>query len=570
MPLDGILLHELVNECDRELMSSRVDRINQPEKKTITIAFRGMRRNDRVLFALGSSPHICITERKTDNPEYPPMFCMLLRKHLGSARLLSVTQPGLERICEWTFESMDELGTLSQKKLICELMGANANLILVDSEGRIIDSLKRTDVDGSDRPVFPGLFYRYPDSGGRIDLLSAADTQIREQLSGMEDIGEKTLTRSFMGISPLIAREILQTGDAAEHLIRLRDDIREKRLYPVMLTRDSEPFDFTFCHTSQYAGAIEEKRYPSYSELIDAFYQEKDEAAMQKKRVQDLRKITVTLQDRLTRKLAAQRQELETAKQRETLRIKADVLMANLHLLEKGMTKVSLQNYYAEDGSEIEIRLQPTLSPQQNAQKYYKDYNRMKNAQSILTEQIEAGEKEQEYLASILSEIDRSSGLAELMDIRREMTDSGYIRAQNAGKKKNTRQKMYSRPYRYRSSDGVTIYVGRNNRQNEELTLRSAGRYDIWMHTQKIPGAHVIIVKEQGEISDRTLEEAAMIAAWHSDASLSTHVPVDYTEIRNVKKQPGGRCGMVIYKNFKTIITTPDKKSVDRLLVDGK
>ena len=578
MPLDAITLQAVVSELNDTLVGAKIDKIHQPEHQMVILSLRTQNGNQKLFISTGASPRLNLTDARIENPASPPMFCMLMRKHLTGARIRSISQPGLERIVTIELDTTDELGDPTRKTLTAELYGRQANLILYGADGRIIDCLRRVDPEMSvTRQVLPGLFYKLPEPPDRIDFRTFSKDELRAVLApfGSQLPEEKRFTSLFMGLSPLIARELLyragiaddsQPEALAEELLRLSELIRNGGHRPVLLQKaDGSPMDYTFMEILQYGVSVTQKRCASFSSMLDEFYLEKERVTRQKKYSQELYRLVTTAQERLTKKLALQKEEYRRALDREHLRKYGDLLMAGLNLIDKGATKARLPDYYVEGTPEIEIPLDVKLSPQQNAQRYYKNYNRMKNAEAALSLQLEQTERELQYLESVLDELTRAATPQELIEIREELLASGYLKDKSkakAGKKKSPPKSI--RPFEYKTSDGFLVLAGRNNIQNEELTLKTAFKSDLWFHTQKIPGSHVILICDGRKPTDLAKSDAAMIAAFHSKASSSARVPVDYTEVKNVKKMPGGKCGMVNYKNFETAIVTPDGKMIEK------
>ncbi len=598
MAFDTVCLSCVVSELSQLLEHGKIDKVQQPERDEILLTVRNRQGTHRILIsANGSSPRIQATTAPKEQPKVPPMFCMLLRKHLVSGRLISVTQLVEDRIVKLEIENADELGVSSKKSLIAELMGRYSNVILCDGDGHIIDCLKRVDAEMSpDRQILPGLFYRLPALRQKLTLSQCDENIIRTKIAEADDTVavDKYLLVHFAWLSPLVCREVVYrtAGTVSAHfcelspadrytlgseIIKIMNDIRENRCEPTMLLerrRDVggieilKAADFSYLPIRQYEGVREIRRHRSFSELLDEFYTARDAAERMRQRSQAILKTVTNTRDKLKRKLDSQRQELTTAADRDKYKRLGDLIMSNLYQLEKGMTEVSLIDYYHEDCPEVRIKLDPRYTPQQNAQRYYKQYTRAKNAEQMLTQMISEGEQEIVYLESVLDELSRATTTAELMEIRQEIAQNGYASqkwADSTPKKGKHKEEKLLPPYEYVSSTGFTIYAGRNNRQNELLTLKTARNTDMWFHTQKIHGSHVVI-DCHGEMPDeQTLTEAAVIAAYHSSAKLSENVPVDYTQIKNVKKQPGGKAGMVIYVNYKTAYVTPDESLVDRL-----
>ena len=504
------------------------------------------------------------------------MFCMLLRKHLGGGRIAAITQPPAERSVCLSLDCTDEMGVPCRKQLILELMGRNSNLILTDPEGRIIDCLRRVDFEMSEqRQVLPGLFYRDPPKQDKRDP-NVTDLSTLEALLRAAD-GEKRLDQwildNFAGISPLVARELafgfcgetdapLPDDRAAlvEYLYKAWNDTASRR--PTLLLRDGKPKEFSYRPILQYGVYMTQEICESYAVLLDRFYSETDHSERMRQRSQTLRKTVTTLRDRALRKLALQQKEREATLDRERLRRMGDIVTANLHRIECGQTLLRAEDFYDESLHEIEIPLKPNLSPQQNAARYYKDYAKAKHAEKVLAEQIAHGEVEAEYLATVLDELSRAENERDLTEIRAELEAGGYVRAAN--QKRQIKQHP-SKPMEFTSSDGYCILVGRNNRQNDQLSLKTARRDDLWLHVQKFHGTHVVLCCGGTTPPDETITEAAMLAAWFSQARDGQNVPVDVTPVKYLRKPNGSPPGFVIYDRYRTVLVTPDPALEKRL-----
>lgn len=552
MPLDAICLTAVVRELNGRISGAKIDKVLQPSRDEVHLVLHAGRENVRLLLSASQQhPRVHLTGVTRENPAVPPMFCMLLRKHLIGGRLRTATQPRLERVVIFELDCTDDMGSPVEKKLICEVMGRHSNLILVGTDGRIIDCLRRVDSEMSEkRQVLPGMYYRLPPEQGKLDFQAAGRDGLRElwrsKPDGMPE--DKWLLDTFNGLSPLVCRELAHNGLPGS-LLALTARMEAGDFLPVMLTEDGAPKDFSFMPIGQYEGVYAECVCDDFSSLLDMFFTRRDMQAQMKQKAQALARQATNSRDRIVRKLAAQRQELEDARNRERLRECGDLLMASLHLIRKGDESVEVDDFYADPPAKARIRLDPTRTPQQNAAKYYKDYAKAKNAEALLAVQIDKGQADVEYWESVLEELQRVSSDRELQEIRDEIHPP---RASQKGRDK------LSAPMEFVSSEGVRILAGRNNRQNDQLTFRIADRNDIWMHTQKIPGCHVIIESGADEPGDRTLLEAAVIAALYSKGKNSPKVPVDYTRVKYVKKPPGANPGMVIYDKFKTILVSPD------------
>ena len=573
MPLDALCLTALAEELRPALEGARIDKIYQPARDEVLLHLRSQAGNVRLLLsARPGSPRAHLTTLVWENPDKPPMFCMLLRKHLQGARILALEQPPLERILVFRLEVLDELGDRVERRLVLECMGRSANLILLDGEGRILDCIRRVEGDlaRGQRQLLPGLFYRQPPESDKLNPFTMDGDQLAAALenpAGREP--EKLLLDTFTGLSPLIARELAFRAGGAEHLAaeleKLSRTVKEKNYTPILLVRDGQPADFTFLPILQYGPATESVPQESFSALLDGFYQRREAADRVRQRGADLVKAVTSARDRTARKLANQRRELEATRDRERLRELGDILTSNLHRMEKGMTSVTALDFYDPEGGEVDIKLDPLLTPQQNAAKYYKEYNKAKTAEKMLTLQLEKGEGELEYLNSVLENLDLAEGERDLQEIRQELADTGYLRRGKTAAKREKR--VAGKPMEFRSTAGLRITVGKNNSQNDLLTAKLAHKSDIWLHTQKIHGSHVILWLEGGQADAQSLTEAAVLAATFSQARDGKKVPVDYTPVKYVKKPAGARPGMVVYTTYQTALVDPDPDLAKRLRV---
>ena len=575
MPFDAMFLSAVCDELRQELIGARVEKIQQPARDMVVLQLRGKAR--LLLSASGSRPRFHVTQASYENPAQPPMFCMLLRKHLAGGRIAAIEQPPAERSVELTLDCTDEMGTPCQKRLILELMGRNSNLILTDGENRILDCMRRVDFEMSEqRQVLPGLFYhRPPRQEGKLtpqELTKPALERLLAQTAAPVHL-DRWIVDHVAGISPLIARELafdfcgetdadVLTLDRARLAEALTQPSLLQARQPTLLLCGGRPKDFSYCPIRQYGAYMTARTMPSFSALLDAFYTETEQRERMLQKSQSLRRTVTNLLERTRRKLAAQRKEREASLDRETLRRRGDIVTANLHAMTRGMTVLRAVDFYQEDMPEIEIPLRPELSPQQNAARFYKEYNKAKHAEKILAEQIARGEIEEEYLGAVLDELNRAESERDLAEIRAELEAGGYVRS--ADRRRQQKQPA-SRPMRFRSSDGFEILVGRNNRQNDQLSLKTARRDDLWLHIQKFHGTHVIICCAGAPVPDGTITEAAMLAAWYSQAREGQNVPVDVTQVRNLRKPNGAKPGMVVYDRYRTVIVTPDAALCERL-----
>lgn len=587
MSFDGIVVKSVTYELLNLLNNGKIEKIYQPENDEIILSIRNGSNNYKLLISASSSnPRIYITNETKTNPMTPPMFCMLLRKHIQSGRINDIYQYSMDRVICIDIQSLDELGVLSTKTLIIEIMGKHSNIILIDKNTkRIIDSVKRVPASlSSIRQILPGLEYKNPPSQDKLSPfdLSKEDfiNLINKCEKGMPIY--KMLYGNIIGLSPLLAKEIcyranlddisiveqLQNNYADNLYISFKkfySDIYNNMFFPTIVNNqeNDEIIAFSAIHILQY-GNFPKIHFSSINELLENFYIIRDKIDRIKHKSSDLRKSISVKLDRTLNKLAKQKEELLEAEEREIFRIYGDLLTANLHKIEKKQNSIILENFYKENLEEVHISLDPRLSPIQNAQKYYKKYNKLKNAYKLVSEQIVKTQEEVDYLENVLISLENCTELRELEEIREELFNEGYIKRSSTKVKKKEKE-VSSSPHHFISSDGYDIYIGKNNKQNDHLTLKLANKEDIWMHTKNIPGSHVIIKKKECQVPKDTIIEAAKLAAYHSKAKLSSNVPVDYTERRNVKKPSSAKPGMVIYDYYNTIYVTPEKELLNEL-----
>ena len=576
MPFDGAFLHKIKNEINEFAVGSRVEKIFQPSREELVFVLRNRNGAFRLLLtSRADCPRIHFTVNTIENPQTPPMFCMLLRKILQGARFVSVFQPELERVLKLEFSAANELGDKAVYFVIIEIMSRHSNIILVDQNENIVDSVKRVnDSVSTVRQVLPGLTYKYPPFQDKLNILETGNEKIFEKLEEHKDIDlSKALLNTLLGFSPLISREIASytTKGTDLHFSELKDEnISRLRFYldhirtviisdgePLMLTQTGgKPFDFTFSDINQYGIRLGKSRFDTYSQLVDEFYKEKDTVSRMTQHSGELLKLLANISDRISRKINAQTAELSECADREKYRIYGDLINSNLYKLQKGDLSLECDNYY-DEGNPIKIPLDVMKTPVQNSQKYYKNYKKLQNAETQIKTQIEQGNNELVYIDSVLDSLSRATILNEYLAIRAELAEQGYVKNKKKPGGKKEKKLPAIKPLEFISEDGLKILVGRNNKQNEFLTLKHAKNYDIWLHVKDYPGSHVIIESQGQEASDSTIEKAAKIAAFYSKVSQSPKALVDYTYVKFVRKQPGGLPGMVIYTDFKTIAVKP-------------
>ncbi len=568
MAFDATFLSAVLDEIRVKAAGARIDKIHQPSRDTVILHLKCQEGRQKLIFVANpTAPRLHLTTASPENPLEPPMFCMLLRKHLSGARLTHITQIPMERCAEFSFDCIDEMGDHVQKKLVCELMGRTCNLYLLSPEGRIIDCLRRIGLDESaKRPALPGLNYQYPDPITKDDPRSHTLQDYVNLLAepGADLISDRLMDR-LGGLSPLVCREaaLFAAGSVDARIEGLDPDTTADKLHlffsehlshpaPYYYAQaDGTPKQFAFCPIRQYGGC---ETAESFAALLDMYYTLRDRKDAMRQKGQAVRKTVQNLCTRFTRKLAIQEKELAATYDRERLRQLGDIVTANIHKIQKGQQKVRCVDFYDEDMKEIDIPISPILSPQQNAAKFYKDYAKLKNAEKELTHQIEVGEMELVYLKSVLEELDRAQTEAELEEIRRELQEGGYLKA-DPGKKRMKQGKLP--PMRFESTEGYPIYVGRNNRQNDELTFKLARKDDIWCHASKVHGSHVIISCGGTTPPDDTITQAAQLAAYYSEHKGGQNLSVDVTPVKQVKRLANGKPGMVIYHTYRSVIVNP-------------
>ena len=583
MALDGAFLYTVRNEL-LPLIGGRVEKIHQPSREEVIISIRTKSGSKKLyISANAGSARVHITENTVDNPQTPPMFCMLLRKRLGSGKLIDIRQDGLERILFLDFECVNELGDIVTVTLAVEIMGRCSNLIIVSGDGRVIDSIKRVDEEMSrERMVLPGMEYTLPPRDDRLNFLTCEPEDIKERLAGTQPKElSKALIRIFEGISPILAREwayfagrgahIESDTISSDQLDRLLFTIKRTReqvlsgecCFSVVSDKEGQLKDFSFVRLSQFGTLMYTKELSGPSELLDYFYSERDRAARTKQRANDLFKLLMNLTDRTSRRIAAQREELDACADKDRAKLFGDLISANMYRIQKGDSSAVVENFYDEECPQVTIPLDVRKTPAQNAQHYYGEYKKSVTAEEKLAEQIQKGEEELQYRESVFDSLTRASSENDIIQLRLELREQGYVRY--AGGKAKPPKALP--PIEYKSSDGFSILVGRNNKQNDQLSLKFAEKTDIWLHTQLITGSHVLILTDGETPPDKTIEEAAVIAAVNSSGRDSGLVPVDYCLARYVKKPTGAKPGKVIFTNYKTAFVKPDRELEQSLRV---
>lgn len=582
MAFDGITVSAIKAEIEDKILGGRIDKVYQPEKDEIILGIRSMGQAYKLLLTSNASnPKFHFTQTNPSNPMTPPLFCMVMRKHLQSGKIIKIEQPDFDRILNIYVESLNELGDYSVKKLVLEIMGRHSNIILTDENNTILDCIKHIGHDTSSvREVLPGREYTLPPSQGKINTLELDNNNFNEVLENNPSFKiQSVIYKNYTGISPIAASEIcyranvngstpvealtdIQKEIVFNKFAGLVEDIKANRFYPESITNEKgKTIDFSPIEMTQFNG-LEIKKYTSISELIESFYANRDFAYRIGQKTQDLRKLITQNIERCIRKKDIQMQTLRSIKNRDELRLKGELLTANIYSIKKGMTTVELPNYYSENQELVAIELDSNKTPSENAQKYYKAYNKAKRTFEALKDQIKSNDEELAYLESVLTSVNNCTDEQDVKEIRRELREEGYVKKVKNQKDKS---KKHSVPLHFISQDGFDIYVGKNNIQNDELTLKFARPRDIWMHTKNIPGSHVIIVANGQTIPDTTLNEGAMLSAFYSKAKNSSKVPVDYTEKKNVKKPNGSKPGFVIYETNKTAYITTSEEEIKKI-----
>lgn len=586
MAFDACMMRAVLSELMREFPEAKIEKILQPRNDEINMVIHHGRSSRRLVFNVGpNAPRLQLSDKQKENPLKAPMFCMLLRKHFLGAKIVSVSQPGFDRIAEFTVSCYDEMGFAAEKIIVCEIMGKYANLIILDSERKIIAALKVIDFASSSvRQVLPGLKYQIPAKADKIIPTEIDEAVFRQRLADFppERTGEKFITSTYSGIATQIARELVYraSGHTDTPVCNIDPDkfysvfsswqrlLAEENYTPtIVFDENGKPIDYSYMDISYLGDDVDKRHYDSFSAMLDTYFEEKDRLEHIHQRARDITTLLNNAEARTERKLGIQRQALLDADKGEEYKKYADLITANLYRLERGMESFTTVDYYDESCPEIEIKLDSRLSPSQNAQKMYKLYNKCKTAKSVLAEQIKLWESELRYLESVKQFLSRAECEQDVIEIRDELYRSGY-----ASKMRGyvPPKKLTSQPHRFVTSGGYELLVGRNNIQNDHLTFKMAGKGDLWFHTKDIPGSHVIMLCDGEEPSERDYTEAASVAARYSKATADL-VAVDYTRVKNIKKPSGAKPGFVIYKTNYTAFVKPAKdEEIERMKNNGR
>lgn len=577
MSYDGFVTGSVVHELCQKILGGKIDKIYQPEKDEIVLGIRTFGGKFRLLLSANpSNARVHLSDTKKENPMAPPMLCMLMRKYLSGGKIVGISQPGRDRVVRIDVECLNELGDFDTKSVITEIMGRHSNIIFIDKDGKIYDSAKHVDFTVSKvRQILPGLMYEPPPAQHKISSDDFELVDFMNELSRQEPgiLLDKFLLDHIVGMSPLIARELVYRFSGHTNVAKSEVDeakfvtfvgsfidcMKSCEFSPCVVyeKQTGKPVAFSCITINQYGNIADVKSVVSMSDAIDEFYQSRSIRESMHRRSSDILKLVNNNMDRCSKKLALHMENLEKSKDRDKYKIKGDLITANMHKLQYGMDEIVLENFY-DNNKEIKITLDPTLSPAQNAQKFYKRYSKAKATEKYASEQIKDAEEELEYLETILESIHKAESPGDLGEIKEELREEGYIKNNDSSSKKRKPKNCPSGPMKFISGDGYEILVGRNNKQNDELTVRMSYSTDIWLHTKEIPGSHVLIrTNGTGVAPENTILEAARLAAYFSKARESAQVPVDYTNVKNVRKPNGAKPGYVVYKKNKTLYVAP-------------
>ncbi len=556
MAFDGIVTRAMVRELQDRILLGKIEKVYQPEADELVFHIHTKNGNVKLLASVGSAhARVCFITENPVNPPAPLAFCMLLRKHLQGGRITEITQKDSERIIEISLETLNELGFTMSKKLIFEIMGKHSNIVLVDiASGKIIDSIKRVSFDVNRvRQILPGMIYQYPPAQDKIPFREIS----ADQLEALAADG-KSILRSVGGIAPAFAEELAlragvqRSGYLSDVLAAIESpNHADARVY---LDESGAPIDFYPVALSELEESCTVQHFDDLSSAMEFYFGKKESSNQGRQKSHDLIRSVNALLDKMYLKKKRLSEDLLKAENSEDLRLYGELLTANIHLIQPGMKSVEVTNYY--DGSTLTIPLDVKLSPSKNAQHYFKKYGKSKTAIKEKQIQLDENEAEIKYLESVLSFLENTDDVAEIESIRAELVETGYIRRRRqAGGFKEKKYKPV--PYRYTLSNGMSVLVGRNNKENDILTFKTAGNKDLWLHTKDIPGSHVIVQSGGAELDEEAVWEAAAIAAYHSKARTSENVPVDYVQIKYVKKPAGAKPGMVIFTNNRTVYVNP-------------
>jgi predicted ribosome quality control (RQC) complex YloA/Tae2 family protein len=571
MAFDGITIANIVTELNQTITGGKINKIAQPENDELIITIKNQRKQYRLfLSASASLPLIYLTETNKPSPLTAPNFCMLLRKHIGSGKIIAIEQPGMERIIRFTIEHLNELGDLCTKYLIVEIMGKHSNIIFCNEEDQIIDSIKHVSAHMSSvREVLPGRPYFIPETQSKLNPFVLTEEIFQEKIFPRPVNVAKAIYTSITGISPLMAEEVcyragidggiptdgledVERVHLAHTFLRMVDDIRDGHFEPNIIYKGKEPVEFACFPLSQYQD-YRAVSYPSIFPVLETYYAEKNIVTKMRQKTVDLRKIVQNALERNVKKYQLQQKQLKDTEKKEKYRVWGELLNTYGYEVELGAKSMEALNYYTNEM--IRIPLDETMTPQENAKKYFDKYSKLKRTKEALDTLLQETGDEIKHLESIAASLDIASSEEDLVQIKEEMMEYGYVKRKNTGGKK---VKVTSRPYHYISSDGYDIYVGKNNFQNDELSFKFASGNDWWFHAKGQPGSHVIVKSKNEELPDRTFEEAGKLAAYYSKGRQAPKVEIDYTQKKNLRKPTGGKPGFVVYYTNYSLLIEPD------------
>ena len=579
MAFDAGMLRLVVNEI-KELGECKIEKVYQPSNDEIVLMLHSLKRNVKLLINAGSNyPRINITEAQTENPQKAPMLCMLLRKHISGGKMTDAKCLGYERVCQLEFDAYDEMGFRVKKYLICEIMGKYSNIILTDADYKILALLKTVDFTTSDkRQLLIGMKYELPPKQDKLDTINVTKEQFEGKFNEAprEMKCDKFITSNFLGIAPSTARQLTypvsKSHDAqlfevkkqilCDTFLDFTEKMRNMDLKPYLIVDEQgNPFEFSYFPLEYLGSKYKSIEYESFSKLIDAYYSKKGQNERIKQKSSDILRLLINAESRITKKISLQTEEIEQCEEADKYRIMADLITANIHMIKKGVLSAKVINYYDDECPMIDIPLDEKLSPSQNAQKYYKKYNKLKKAKTELAKQIEIAKNELVYISTVFDALTKAEKESDLLQIRDELFHSGY-----ASKMKNYVQAKQSapQPLKFKTSGGYTVLCGKNNTQNDYITTKLAEKTDWWFHVKNLPGSHVLMQSHGEEPSEKDFTEAAEIAAYYSKAE-GNNIAVDYTNARHVKKPTGSKPGYVIYHVNWTAYVTPDEKRIKEM-----
>ena len=578
MAFDGIVVASLASELKHKLLNGRISKIAQPEADELLLTVKSTEGQYRLSISADASlPLVYLTSKNKPSPMTAPNFCMLLRKHISGGRIVDIWQPGLERIIHFTIEHLDELGDLCRKDLIVEIMGKHSNIIFCNDQGKIIDSIKHVSAQMSSvREVLPGRDYFLPQTQEKHDPLTITEEAFKESVCKKPCNIAKAIYTTLTGISPLIAEEIcyrasIDGSDSAQsldeneatHLYytfhRLIEQVQEKDFTPSIIYRDDEPVEYAVLPLTQYGPEYHCQTFESVSEMLETYYASKEILTRIRQKSSDLRRIVQTALERNRKKLVLQQKQMKDTAKKEKYKVYGELINTYGYGLEDGCKSFKALNYYTNE--EITIPMDPAMTPGENSKKYFDRYGKLKRTEEALTEQIADTEAEIEHLESISNALDIARAENDLSQIKEELTEYGYIK-KHYSNKKGQKAQAKSKPFHYISSDGFDIYVGKNNFQNDELTFKMATGNDWWFHAKKMAGSHVIVKTPDGEIPDRTFEEAGRLAAYYSKGRTAPKVEIDYIQKKHVKKPGGAKPGFVVYYTNYSLVIDSDISNI--------